>query len=162
MKGITPRKIEKYLPWMVQILPKYGVDTPLRLSHYLSQIGHENKNFSAYRENLNYSEEGLLKTFKSDFDVNKDRILSSVEKAFAETIAKKPILIGTGRLRRAVSNSKKIATWNLVRLEVNLPYAANQNEGITLPQRQYMGDSATLRKKQRALIIKTVDRIWQA
>ena len=75
---------------------------------------------------------------------------------------KKPILIGTGRLRRAVSNSKKIATWNLVRLEVNLPYAENHNEGITLPQRQYMGDSATLRKKQRALIIKTVDRIWQA
>ena len=62
MKGITPQNIEKYLPWMVQILPKYGVDTHLRLSHYLSQIGHESNNLSAYRENLNYSEEGLLKS----------------------------------------------------------------------------------------------------
>ena len=90
MKGITPQNIEKYLPWMVQILPKYGVDTPLRLSHYLSQIGHEAQNFSAYRENLNYSEEGLLKTFKSDFDINKDKVLSPAEKAKAKKLARKP------------------------------------------------------------------------
>lgn len=75
---------------------------------------------------------------------------------------KKPILIGTGRLRRAVSNSKKIATWRMIKLEVNLPYAANQNEGITLPKRQYMGDGARLRAKQRELINKTIDKIWQA
>ena len=90
MKGITPQNIEKYLPWMVQILPKYGVDTPLRLSHYLAQIGHENQNFSAYRENLNYSEDGLLKTFKSDFDTNKDKVLSPAEKARAKKLARKP------------------------------------------------------------------------
>lgn len=75
---------------------------------------------------------------------------------------KKPILIGTGRLRRAVSNSKKVATWRMIKLEVNLPYAANQNEGITLPKRQYMGDSARLRAKQKELIVKTIDKIWQA
>ena len=75
---------------------------------------------------------------------------------------KKPILVGTGRLRRAVANSKKIATWQLIKLEVNLPYAANQNDGITLPKRQYMGDSARLRAKQKQLIEKTIDKIWQA
>jgi hypothetical protein len=74
----------------------------------------------------------------------------------------KPILIGTGRLRRAVSNSKKIATWQMIKLEVNLPYAANQNDGITLQKRQYMGDSARLRAKQKELISKTIDKIWQA
>lgn len=75
---------------------------------------------------------------------------------------KKPILIGTGRLRRAVANSKKRVTFDKIILEVNLPYAANHNEGITLPKRQYMGDSKELRRKQKDLIIKTVDKIWQA
>ena len=75
---------------------------------------------------------------------------------------KKPILVGTGRLRRAVANSKKIATWQLIKFGVNLPYAANQNDGIKLPKRQYMGDSARLRAKQKQLIEKTIDKIWQA
>jgi len=90
MKGITPQNIEKYLPWLVQILPKYGIDTALRLSHYLAQIGHENQNFNSYRENLNYSEEGLISTFKSDFDVNKDKVISPNERAKAKKLARKP------------------------------------------------------------------------
>jgi len=90
MKGITPQNIEKYLPWLVQILPKYEIDTPLRLSHYLAQIGHESNNLSAYRENMNYSEEGLISTFKSDFDINKDKVISSSEKAKAKKLARKP------------------------------------------------------------------------
>ncbi len=75
---------------------------------------------------------------------------------------KKPILIGTGRLRRAVSNSKKRVTFDKILLEVNLPYAANHNEGDTVPQRKYMGDSPQLRRKQRDLIEKQIDTIWQA
>lgn len=75
---------------------------------------------------------------------------------------KKPILIGTGRLRRAVANSKKIATFNKIVLEVNLPYAANHNEGDTVPQRQYMGQTNELTMKQNKLITATVDRIWKA
>ena len=75
---------------MVQILPKYGVDNPLRLSHYLAQIGHESNNLSAYRENMNYSEGGLLRTFKSDFDTNKDKVLSPAEKVKAKKLARKP------------------------------------------------------------------------
>lgn len=75
------------------LLNKYNVNTPLRLAHFFAQIAHESK-LKPINENLNYSYDRLLVIFKSDFDVNKDRILSSVEKAFAETIANKPILIG--------------------------------------------------------------------
>jgi len=71
----------------------YQVNTPLRIAHFMAQIDHES-GLKPISENLNYSYDRLLVIFKSDFDTNKDRVLSNVEKAFAETIAKKPILIG--------------------------------------------------------------------
>ncbi len=43
--------------------PLYGIDTPLRLAAFLAQVAHESAGFTARNESLNYSEEGLLKTF---------------------------------------------------------------------------------------------------
>jgi len=71
------------------LFEKYKVNTSLRISHFMSQIEHESK-LKPINENLNYSYERLLDIFESDFDVNKDRKLSIIEKQFAETIAKKP------------------------------------------------------------------------
>lgn len=44
----------------------------------------------------------------------------------------KPILIGSGALRRAVSNSIRNATFELVELQVDLPYAQIHNQGGTI------------------------------
>ena len=75
----------------------------------------------------------------------------------------KPILVGTGALRRAVSNSIRSATFNSIRLVVDLPYAIAQQYGTEhIDARPYMGDNAELRDQQRKTIMKTVDRIWQA
>lgn len=38
-----------------------------RLTHFISQCAHESQNFTRLTENLNYSYEGLLKTFKKYF-----------------------------------------------------------------------------------------------
>lgn len=38
-----------------------------RVNHFLSQCAHESQNFTRLTENLNYSYEGLLKTFKKYF-----------------------------------------------------------------------------------------------
>ena len=46
----------------------FGIDTPLRAVHYLAQVFHESANLRAVEENLNYSAEGLLKTFPRYFD----------------------------------------------------------------------------------------------
>lgn len=45
---------------------KYKVNTPLRIAHFMAQIEHES-GLKPISENLNYSKEGLLKTFKKYF-----------------------------------------------------------------------------------------------
>lgn len=42
---------------------EYRIDTPLRQAHFIAQVGHESNSFKSLRENLNYSVDGLLKTF---------------------------------------------------------------------------------------------------
>lgn len=49
------------------IMEKFGIDNPLRLSHFLSQCAHESGNFKFVRENLNYSADGLRKIFPKYF-----------------------------------------------------------------------------------------------
>jgi len=64
-----------------------------------------------------------------------------------------PILVRTGKLRRAVSESIRSKTFTSIKLVAALPYANYQNEGTdTIPKRQFMGDSPQLRKLQTELI----------
>lgn len=44
----------------------FGIDGPKRMSHFLGQVKTES-NFTTFTENLNYSAEGLFKTFKKYF-----------------------------------------------------------------------------------------------
>lgn len=50
-----------------KIVEKFNITNPLRLAHFLAQCAHESGNFTALRENLNYSSAGLLKTFPKYF-----------------------------------------------------------------------------------------------
>jgi putative chitinase len=43
---------------------RQGIVTPLRIAHFLTQVHNETGGFVRFRENLNYTPEGLLKTFK--------------------------------------------------------------------------------------------------
>lgn len=61
------KKNEGLLSILAEELPKYGIDTPLRICHFLSQLSHESAGFTIMQENLNYSSEGLLKIFKRYF-----------------------------------------------------------------------------------------------
>ena len=64
LKGHVPDSVIAQIPF---IESNYKVNTLLRLSHFLAQCGHESANFRAVKENLNYSAEGLNKTFKKYF-----------------------------------------------------------------------------------------------
>lgn len=75
----------------------------------------------------------------------------------------KPILVKSGKLRRAVSMSARVVTFNKIQLLVDLPYAERHNKGLDgMPKRQFMGDSKKLRKMQLILINKEIESTWQA
>ena len=49
---------------------RFQITTPLRLAAFLAQVGHERGRLTRVVENLNYSAEGLQKTWPSMFDAN--------------------------------------------------------------------------------------------
>lgn len=61
LKGIIPDGVLAQLPSIK------AIDGPLRLSHFLAQCAHESLNFTATKENLNYSSTGLANTFGKYF-----------------------------------------------------------------------------------------------
>ena len=64
LKGHIPDEVMNQIP---DVLDIFGINTPLRLSHFLAQCATESGEFESIRENLNYSVEGLKKTFGKYF-----------------------------------------------------------------------------------------------
>lgn len=52
---------------LYSVMEKYKINNALRLSHFLAQASHESANFTAVRENLNYSADGLKSIFGKYF-----------------------------------------------------------------------------------------------
>ena len=55
---------------LVTVLPKYEIDTELRVAMFLAQCAHESNSFSVLKENLNYSTNGLLTVFPKYFNAS--------------------------------------------------------------------------------------------
>lgn len=73
------------------------------------------------------------------------------------------ILVDSGALRRSVSNSVKVATFDLIKFSVELPYAEYVNNGTAkMPARKFMGFSAELKKQNQKKIKQVIDKIWRA
>lgn len=64
LKGHIPDSVIAQIP---DTAAKFNITNTLRLAHFLSQCGHESGGFKLVSENLNYSAEGLKKTFGKYF-----------------------------------------------------------------------------------------------
>ena len=60
--------------------------TPVQAAHFFAQTAHESGNFKAFSENLNYSEDGLLRVFPKYFDVIKARQYSRQPERIANRV----------------------------------------------------------------------------
>jgi len=81
LKGHVPDGVITQIP---DVLDMFGINTPLRLAHFLAQCATESGEFKAIRENLNYSADGLKKTFGKYFPGT-----------LANNYARKPEMIGS-------------------------------------------------------------------
>jgi putative chitinase len=57
----------KWLGPLEETFVKYDISTPQRQAAFIGQCAHESGNFKTLQENLNYSAEGLMKTWPSRF-----------------------------------------------------------------------------------------------
>ena len=64
LKGHIPDNV---IAQIQQVKTKFGINDSVKLSHFLSQCGHESGGFKVVNENLNYGAKGLLGIFKKYF-----------------------------------------------------------------------------------------------
>ncbi len=91
--------IDKYYEALNAGMTKYGINTPLRITHFIAQLAHESANFRLSTENLNYSAKALKSVFGKYFPTNE----------MAEEYARKPEKIANkvygGRMRNGDEES---------------------------------------------------------
>jgi putative chitinase len=104
--GLKLEKLRGHIPEsVIAMIPdtaaKFGINTPLRLAHFLAQCGHESGGFRATQENLNYSAKGLMGIFKKYFPTQ----------ALAEQYQRKPEAIASrvygGRMGNGAEATKE-------------------------------------------------------
>lgn len=83
LKGHVPDSVLTLIP---EVQAKFGINTSLRLAHFLAQAGHESGGFRVTQENLNYGAKGLTNTFKKYFK----RADNTIDEPKAAAYAKKP------------------------------------------------------------------------
>ena len=65
--NLSSKIIPNVMAEMPSVITKFNINNPHRLAHFLSQCAHESGNFTAVRENMNYSAKGLMSIFKKYF-----------------------------------------------------------------------------------------------
>jgi putative chitinase len=65
------KNVSSWYKAIIEVFPKYDIDTPQRVAGFIAQCAHESGEFRTLEENLNYSPEQLLKVFPRYFGAGK-------------------------------------------------------------------------------------------
>lgn len=62
-KQIMPKAPDDWTAAMIEAMPRWDISTPKRQSAFLAQLAHESVEMTHVEENLNYSAQGLMRTW---------------------------------------------------------------------------------------------------
>lgn len=98
LKKILPlnKDVTELCDLLNKYLPLYEINTKDRIVMFMSQCSHESNQFTVMKENLNYSSQGLLKTFSKYFNEKQ-----------AEQYARKPEMIANRAYANRMGNSNE-------------------------------------------------------
>lgn len=88
--GLRVPVAEAWAPHITAAMTKWGIDTPARRAMFLAQCAHESQGFEHLVENLNYSAEGLARTWPGRYGIDGK---AGSPNELALRIARKPELI---------------------------------------------------------------------
>lgn len=104
--GSTLANAERYLAFIQGTCKAYDITSPKRVAAFLSQIAHESQNLTRVRENLNYSVEGLLRTFRGRITPEQAALYGRSPGRAADRIAIANIVYGGDWGRRHLGNTE--------------------------------------------------------
>ena len=84
--GVRESDADKYLSNLNQLMKEYQIDTELRVAHFLAQVLHESVHMKAVQENLNYSEQALLRVFGKYFNSSQAKAHARKPKKIASRV----------------------------------------------------------------------------
>ena len=84
--GVRDSDAEKFLADLNQMMQQYQIDTDLRIAHFLAQVLHESAHMKTVQENLNYSEQALLRVFRKYFTPSQARSYARKPKMIASRV----------------------------------------------------------------------------
>lgn len=79
-------RIDDFVKTFNQWSERFEIDSPLRVAHFLSQVFHESGCLRHVVENLNYSADGLLKTFPRYFSYDNARLYARKPELIANRV----------------------------------------------------------------------------
>jgi len=84
--GVAAADADKYLPDLERLMPQHGIDSRLRIAHFLAQVLHESTRLKRVQENLKYRAERLIEVFKKYFTPQQAKDYAGNEEKIANRV----------------------------------------------------------------------------
>ncbi len=84
--GVSAELAKRLAEPMAEVCRVYGINTPKRQAAFIAQTAHESAGFTRLAENLNYSENGLLRTWPNRFTAEQARQYARRPEAIANYV----------------------------------------------------------------------------